>query len=116
MLALRGQRPFSLDAKMDSLDAYLPPGHSLCEIRLLAVEKPERFRDVFPGLMRVAAGYGITRGYTLAVISGILKQRRLYEHIGFVAFGPEVGTAEARFQPMLLTLDAYRERFERANR
>src|SRR2546426_5753042 len=39
MLAVRGNRPFSLDQKLPNLDSYLPPGRKICEIRLLAVEK-----------------------------------------------------------------------------
>src|SRR5499433_3101070 len=38
MLAVRGQRPFSLDQKLENLDSYLPPGRRICEIRLLAVD------------------------------------------------------------------------------
>ena len=38
MLALRDQRPFSIDAKLPDVDSHLPPGRKLCEIRLLAVE------------------------------------------------------------------------------
>src|SRR5580765_3933188 len=37
MLAARSKRPFSLDQKIANLDSYLPPGRSLCEIRLLSV-------------------------------------------------------------------------------
>ena len=37
MIALRAKRPFSLDKKLENLDAYLPPGRSVCEIRLLSV-------------------------------------------------------------------------------
>src|SRR5689334_21188272 len=42
MLAVRGQRPFSLDHKLEHLDTFLPPGRTICEIRLLAVEKKFR--------------------------------------------------------------------------
>ena len=38
MLALRDRRPFSIDAKLPDVDRYLPPGRTLCEIRLLAGE------------------------------------------------------------------------------
>src|SRR5437762_14128660 len=38
MLAMRPNRPFSLDAKLPNLDSYLPPGRSIVEIRLLSVE------------------------------------------------------------------------------
>src|SRR5882672_10647522 len=31
MLAVRGQRPFSLDQKLENVDAHLPPGRKICE-------------------------------------------------------------------------------------
>src|ERR1700755_3520637 len=39
MLAVRNNRPFSLDQKLENLDSYLPSGRNVCEIRLLAVDK-----------------------------------------------------------------------------
>src|SRR5262245_66325857 len=39
MLAVRGNRPFSLDQKLENLDSYLPAGRKICEIRLLAVDR-----------------------------------------------------------------------------
>jgi hypothetical protein len=44
------------------------------------------------------------------VISGITRQQKLYEHLGFVPFGPIIGTREAQFQPMMLTLERFRPR------
>ena len=38
-----------------------------------------------------------------------MRQLRLYKHLGFVAFGPVVGTGEAQFQPMYLTLESFIE-------
>src|SRR5438105_1268809 len=46
MLAARGARPFSLDQKLEKLDAYLPGGRNICEIRLLAIEKKFRGAQV----------------------------------------------------------------------
>ncbi|OUC06995.1 hypothetical protein RY27_17610 [Litorilinea aerophila] len=106
MLALRSQRPFSLDKKLPNLDQYLPPNQSMCEIRLLYVVPEHRNGKVLRGLMELVAEYGIRRGHTLALISGTTRQQRLYRHLGFVPFGPQVGTAEALFQPMYLTLEA----------
>ena len=108
MIALREHRPFSLDAKLEDLDSYLPPGLSLCEIRLLAVEPEFRNGVVFRGLVTAMMHCGVSRGFNAAVISGTTRQRRLYDHLGFVAFGPLVGTREAAFQPMYITLDALR--------
>jgi N-acyl-L-homoserine lactone synthetase len=104
MVALRGNRPFSLDSKLDNLDSYLPPYRSLCEIRLLAIDPDFRTGAVFRGLIESGAEYGLSRGYDLAVISGTVRQTRLYRHLGFVPFGPLVGTADAMFQPMYWTL------------
>ena len=120
MMALRDQRPFSLDAKLDDVDSYLPPGLSLCEIRLLAVEPEFRNGVVFRGLATAMMHCGVSRGFNAAVISGTTRQRRLYQHLGFVAFGPLVGSADAAFQPMYITLDALRakagETLDRAGR
>ncbi len=111
MLALRDQRPFSLDRKLDDLDALLPPHRSVCEVRLLAVRPRWRHRRVFRDLLVTAARRCLAAGHDLAVISGTTRQLELYAHIGFEAFGPLVGAADARFQPMVLAVEAFLARF-----
>jgi GNAT superfamily N-acetyltransferase len=108
MSAVRGERPFSLDDKLENLVSYLPHGRSCCELRLLAVEPSYRRGRVFRGLGRLVIAYCRRQGYDLALISGATRQQKLYRHLGFVPFGPLVGTYKALFQPMYLTL----ERFE----
>jgi aspartate aminotransferase-like enzyme/predicted N-acetyltransferase YhbS len=110
MVALRATRPFSLDAKLENLESYLPAGRSLCEVRLLAVEPKRRRGPVFRGLMRLVVEHGSRLGYDLAVVSATVRQLKLYGHLGFTPFGPRVGTPEARFQPMYVTLEAIQER------
>ncbi|MCP4668300.1 MAG: aminotransferase class V-fold PLP-dependent enzyme [Deltaproteobacteria bacterium] len=107
MIAIRSKRPFSLDEKLDDLDAYLPSARSICEIRLLAVKKSHRHQRVFYRLLAKAVQYCEEQGYDLAIISGALSQRRLYDHMGFLPFGSVVGGSEAYFQPMYLTFAAY---------
>ncbi len=107
MLALRGRRPFSLDQKIPDLDAHLPAGRSICEIRLLAVDKKFRSGQVFYGLLGLLWQYSQQQGYDLAVISGTTRQAKLYRHLGFTPFGPLVGTGDAQFQPMLITLENF---------
>ncbi|HEX7063647.1 MAG TPA: GNAT family N-acetyltransferase [Bacillales bacterium] len=109
MIAVRGNRPFSLDEKLEDLDSYFPDGRSICEVRLLAVEKEYRNGRVFVGLMRKLIQYCVNEGYDMAIISGTTREQKLYKHLGFVPFGPLVGTEEASFQPMYLT----REKFDR---
>jgi hypothetical protein len=111
MMAVRDKRPFSLDQKLENLDDYLPPGRKVCELRLLAVEKGYRTGQVLYGMMGLLADYAQEYGHTLAIISGTIRQQKLYQHIGFVPFGPLVGSEEAQFQPMYLTLETAVENF-----
>jgi aspartate aminotransferase-like enzyme len=107
MLAARGNRPFSLDQKLEKLDSYLPAGRKVCEIRLLAVDKKFRGAQVLQGILALLWQHGIEKGYDLAIISGTTRQFKLYQHLGFVPFGPLVGTGDAQFQPMYVTLETF---------
>lgn len=110
MLALRGRRPFSLDGKLRDLDAYLPfPPQQMVEIRLLAVAKQHRSKQTFYGLMHFTIGHLLQAGCDLAVISGTTRELRLYRKFGFVPFAEPVGSDEALYQPMYLTLESFRQ-------
>jgi aspartate aminotransferase-like enzyme/GNAT superfamily N-acetyltransferase len=106
-LAIRRRRPFSLDAKLPQLDQWLPPGRNVVELRLLAVDPAHRNGPVPAQLLQFVAQHCIERGDDVAVISGAVRRLRLYRALGFEAFGPLVGTAEAPYQPMLLTLEKF---------
>src|SRR5437867_500767 len=107
MLAVRGSRPFSLDQKLENLDSYVPAGRKICEIRLLAVERKFRGAQVLQGILALLWQHGVEKGYDLAIISGTTKQFRLYQHLGFIPFGPMVGAGAAQFQPMYVTLETF---------
>ena len=110
MLAVRGNRPFSLDQKLPDLDSHLPPGRNICEIRLLAIEKDYRGArggQVMAGILALLWQHGVEKSYDLAIISGTTRQAKLYRHLGFVPFGPLVGSGEAQFQPMYVTLETF---------
>src|SRR5436309_6692642 len=109
MMAVRDKRPFSLDEKLGNIDRYLPPGRKMCEVRLLAVLPSHRNGMVFQGLLKLLFDYGLSRHYNLGVISGTVRQQKLYKHLGFVPFGPLVGPKEAQYQPMYLTLEEFEE-------
>lgn len=109
MIAVRGQRPFSLDSKIEYLDDYLPAHQSVCEIRLLAVEKQYRQSRVFFGLAQHLASYCLQQKYDLAIMSGTVRQLKLYNQMGFVPFAELVGTEGALYQPMYLTMDTYKK-------
>ena len=110
MLSVRARRPFSLDAKLENLDSHLPPRRSVCECRLLAVDPAHRNGTVFLGLLKRMVEHSFAEGYDLAVISGTVRQLKLYRHLGFVPFGPRVGSAGAQYQPMYLTKEAFQAR------
>lgn len=109
MLALRARRPFSLDLKLPDLDALLPPGRRIGEVRLLAVAPRHRHSQVLPGLFRLLECECFARALDMLIVSATIRQRRLYERLGFEPFGPVVGQVGARFQPMRLTLERFRE-------
>lgn len=106
MIAARGNRPFSLDHKLKNLDSYLPAHTSVCEFRLLAVRPEWRGGQILPGLMDLLNRHCIEHGHDLGIISGTTRQQKLYRHLGFQPFGPLVGSGDARFQPMYLTVQA----------
>ena len=103
MVVVGSERPFSLDAKLENLDSYLPPHRSACEVRLLAVERDDRGGTVFAALMGEVLRHARRHGHDLAVLSGAKRQLHLYHHMGCVPIGPLVGTAAAPYQGMYLT-------------
>ncbi len=107
MIAYRDKRPFSLDAKVENLDSYLPSARAPCEIRLLAVEEKFRYTRISQGLINHLTLHAIDRGRDLFVISGTVRQIKLYKYLGFIPFGPLVGSEGAEYQPMYALVEAY---------
>ncbi|KIL52890.1 aminotransferase class V-fold PLP-dependent enzyme [Jeotgalibacillus campisalis] len=107
MIAVRGRRPFSLDQKLEKLDDYLPEGAVPCEIRLLSVKKKWRSTQTFYKLVDRLVSYCLEKQYTVALISGTVRQLKLYKRIGFIPFGTLVGKEDAQFQPMYLTRESF---------
>jgi aspartate aminotransferase-like enzyme len=110
MIAIRDKRPFSLDKKIGDVERSLPlEVRKLCEIRLLAVKKEHRSGRVFLGLAQFLSKYGLRKGYDATVISGTVRQLKLYKQMGFRPFADMTGTDEAQFQPMYLTKKTFEE-------
>lgn len=107
MVCVREQRPFSLEQKVENLWSYLPKAGNPCEIRLLATRAERRKGRIFAGLAKALSQLSLERRYDLALISGTTRQLKLYRHMGFVPFGPLIGSPEAPYQPMYLTLGAF---------
>jgi aspartate aminotransferase-like enzyme len=110
MIAIRDNRPFSLDRKIGAIEQSLPfEVKRPCEVRLLAVKKDFRNGRVFLGLIQFLIKYCLKKGYDIAVISGTVRQLKLYGQMGFQPFAHLTGTDEALFQPMYLTKKTYDE-------
>ncbi|MCJ7840827.1 aminotransferase class V-fold PLP-dependent enzyme [Lederbergia sp. NSJ-179] len=104
MICVRNKRPFSLDQKIGEVEQHLPVQvQSLCEIRLLAVDKAHRNGRVFVGLAQALIRFCLKMGYDAAIISGTTRQQKLYQHLGFQPFAYLTGDEKAAFQPMYLT-------------
>ena len=111
MIAIRECRPFSLEQKLPDFERYLPAGRSICELRLLAVQR--RYRaggQLLPALLDCVWRHCLRDGFDLALISAVTRQLKLYRHLGFEPFGPLVGTPPVLFQPMMLTLERFAPR------
>src|SRR4051794_12303695 len=93
MTALRLRRPFSLDAKLPDLGRHLPPAaRRVAEVRLLATRPAHRGGRLFLGLMSATARHLASRRVDTIVISGTTRQQKLYRRMGFIPFGPLVGS------------------------
>lgn len=105
MIALRNTRPFSIDDKVGDVEQYLHAEDcaKLCEVRLLAIRQEHRTGRVFFRLAQALINYLFERHYTACVISGTVRQEKLYKRMGFEQFADAVGTEEARYLPMVLT-------------
>lgn len=102
MVSICSQRPFSLDQKLPNLNEFLPKNSKVAEVRLLSIKKRYRRGTVFKRLIKVLFEYIENNGYDILIASGTLREIKLYQHIGFVFFGPVVGSKEAPYQPMYL--------------
>ncbi|PID04679.1 MULTISPECIES: aminotransferase class V-fold PLP-dependent enzyme [unclassified Sporosarcina] len=108
MLALRSTRPFSLDKKIGPIEGWLEqkPQYPV-EIRLLVVDRAHRSGRAFFGLMQGLVNWCKQAGYDAAVISGTVRELKLYRHMGFEPFANPVGTKEAKYVPMISSFAAY---------
>ncbi len=105
-------RPFSLDKKMDNLDAYLPPHNKLVEIRLFAVKKDKRKQGIALAMLKKLIPALISQGFDLGVISASLQELELYNNIGAVQFAELVGTKEVPYQPLYFHINNLKGAFK----
>jgi aspartate aminotransferase-like enzyme/predicted N-acetyltransferase YhbS len=104
MVAANDRPPFSVEKRLPDSTGLEALGGPLLEIRLLAVEPDSRHSMILGCLLWELYRYASQRGYSHAVISGITRNLEMYRRIGFQELGPAVGSGEASFVPMALSL------------
>ena len=110
MIALRSTRPFSLDDKIGQIeDRLADPPKNPVEIRLLAIDSAHRTGRAFFGLMQALVNWCLKAGHDAAVISGTVRELKLYTRMGFVPFAEPVGTEEAMYIPMIIVHDTFEQ-------
>ncbi len=113
MIAVNGQPPFSVAAKLADpsvLDSY----GRLLEVRLLAVDPAHRNGVVMAGLM--LGVYEHARDFDSMVISGHVEKAGIYHELGFRDLGPPVPSGEAMYVPMAIRVADLAERQARWQR
>ena len=113
MVSAHNQPPFSIADRLDDASILTRPGMRPLEVRLLAVEPDRRNSLVFFGLIWSLYEYASAEGYTHLFISGIKQRLPLYKRLGFEPLGPAVGTGQACFVPMALTVGQLPGKVER---
>jgi aspartate aminotransferase-like enzyme/predicted N-acetyltransferase YhbS len=104
MVAANDQPPFSVEKRLPDSASLEALGGPLLEIRLLAVEPDSRHSMILGCLLWELYRHASKRGYSHAVISAITRNLEMYQRIGFQALGPAVGSGEASFVPMAVSL------------
>ncbi|WP_424244862.1 acyl-phosphate glycerol 3-phosphate acyltransferase [Elusimicrobium posterum] len=107
MVALNTKRPFSLDSKIENLDAHLPQDldkNKLCEVRLLSIKKEYRKGRVLQGLIEQIFLYKRKHNLHALLISGTTREIKMYQRFGFQPFYQLVGTPGAMYQPMIMNI------------
>ena len=112
MLSSHDTPPFSIADRLPDASILTQPGIKPVEIRLLAVEPEDRYSIAPLGLFWVLYQNCKKDGYTHFVISAVVEQLEVYEHLGFEALGPAVGET-AKFVPMWLSMEKVEERMGR---
>ena len=81
------------------IDRKHRPRHR-CGLRPLVLKPGRRAHGVPFGLLRALTAWLPQRDFDLALISGTVRQRRLYARLGFQSLADPVGLVQAPFQPM----------------
>jgi aspartate aminotransferase-like enzyme len=116
MLAAHHEPPFSVADRLPDPTILTKKGVRPVEIRLLAVDPDERDSALMLGLVINLFHYARDSGFTHFVISAVVEQQTLYEHLGFVALGRPAGSGRASFLPMWASLGMIQDKMGQSMR
>jgi len=105
MVSVHDTPPFSVSEKLPDPSILQAPGMKPLEVRLLAVKPRMRGNGlVLGGLIWMVHRFAKENGHTHLFISGVEKQMKLYNVLGFRAIGEPVLRGNVYFTPMILDL------------
>ncbi|MEQ8908664.1 MAG: GNAT family N-acetyltransferase [Vicingaceae bacterium] len=105
MVCYKTKRPFSLDKKGVSIDAYITAEEKIAEVRLLTILPKWRKGKVTFRLLKFLISEMLSEEIELAFVSAKQSELSFYHKLGFVSFGDIVGKEGAWYQPMFVKLE-----------
>jgi len=105
MVAVHGEAPFSVAARLPEDTPMESLANRPLEVRLLCVARGRRGTSIAFQLMAAVFAHAIAQDYRELWISGVEEQLPLYRKLGFEALGPAVPDGKVAFTPMRVSLD-----------
>ncbi len=103
MISANSGPEFSVAKRLRDISAIRDFAHPL-ELRLLAIDPPERNRTILAGLLWQAYSFSLSNGSSHLLISAIAERESMYRKLGFQSLGPAVPEGSSSFVPMVLPL------------
>jgi len=105
MIAVHGEAPFSVAARMPAHTPMAELANRPLEVRLLCVAPGLRGSQIAFRLMAAVFAHALAHDYRELWISGVEEQLPLYRKLGFEALGPAIPDGNVAFTPMRVSLD-----------
>ncbi|MDA0667885.1 MAG: GNAT family N-acetyltransferase [Planctomycetota bacterium] len=105
MVAVHGEAPFSVAARLPRETPMQSIADRPLEVRLLCVNPGHRGTHIAFQLMAAVFAHAIANDFHELWISGVEEQLPLYRKLGFEALGPAIADGKVAFTPMRVRLD-----------
>ena len=105
MVAVHGEAPFSVAARLPQDTPMESIADHPLEVRLLCVDPGRRGTHIAFQLMAAVFAHAIAHDFRELWISGVEEQLPLYRKLGFEALGPAIPDGKVAFTPMRVRID-----------